>query len=112
MKWILSTALLLGACAQQPVAEPQQSVVPGTIGVSVRQDHARVVIAAVSMGNPLRVGDVVLRYNGETVTSARQFYRLVVDSAPGSVASVEVMREGATRAIDVPVVELDTVPRA
>lgn len=110
MKRIFLAALLLGACAQAPVVE--ESVVPGTIGVAVRQQQTRVLIAAVSRGNPLRVGDVVLRYNGEVVTSARQFYRLVVDSTPGTLARLEIAREGATRMIDVPVLELDTMPRA
>jgi S1-C subfamily serine protease len=108
VKPILVAALLLGACAPAPVEE---SVVPGTIGVAVRQQGKEVRITAVSNGNPLRIGDVVLRYNGAAVTSARQFYRLVVDSRPGSVARVEVAREGGARVIDVPVVELDTVPR-
>jgi S1-C subfamily serine protease len=109
VKRVLLAALLLGACAQAPVEE---SVVPGTIGVAVRQQQKEVVVTAVSRGNRLRIGDVVRRYNGAPVTSARQFYRLIVDSRPGTVARVEVMREGASRVIEVPVVELDTVPHA
>jgi S1-C subfamily serine protease len=117
---ILLLAAALAACAQVPaqpplpVQEPPDSVVPGTIGVLVRQESSNVVVADVARGSAasgVRVGDVVLRYNCEAVVSPRQFYRLVVDSAPGSVARLEVVREGAVRTLEVPVRELDTMPR-
>jgi S1-C subfamily serine protease len=114
---ILLLVVALAACAQAPVQGPQDSVVPGTIGVAVRQRDSQVIVAAVGKGSPaassgVQVGDVVLRYNGEAVNSARQFYRLVVDSPPGSVARLELLREGAIRTLEVPVGELDIMPRA
>ena len=107
-------AAVLAACAQAPalVQAPADSVVPGTIGVIVRQEGSAVVVSAVRKGNELRVGDVVLRYNGEAVGSPRQFYRLMVDSAPGSVVRLDVRREGTVHTLEVPVRELDTMPRA
>jgi S1-C subfamily serine protease len=115
---IAAMLLALGACAPAPLENTQASledgVVPGTIGVAVRQENARLVVAAVGKrgaGSGVRVGDVVLRYNGEAVTSPRQFYRLVVDTPPGSVARLELLREGAVQLIEVPVGELDTTPR-
>ena len=101
----------LAACAQAPVQAPEDSVVPGTIGVTVRQEGSAVVVSGVRRGSDVGVGDVVLRYNGEPVASPRQFYRLVFDSAPGSVARLEVLREGSVRTLEVPVRELDTMPR-
>jgi serine protease Do len=71
----------------------------------------RMIVFAAAAGE-LRVGDVVLRYNGEPVSSARQFYRLVVDSRPGGVARLEVSRQGEPRSVQVPVHELDMFPRA
>jgi len=59
----------------------------------------------------VRVGDVVVRYNGEPISTPRQFYRLMVDSRPGSVAQLELRREGAVRIVDVPVEQLDITPR-
>ena len=91
---------------------PADSVVPGTIGVIVRQEGPAVVVSAVRTGSELRVGDVVLRYNGEAVGTPRQFYRLMVDSAPGSVVRLDVRREGTVHTLEVPVRELDTMPRA
>ncbi|HEU4353327.1 MAG TPA: PDZ domain-containing protein [Burkholderiales bacterium] len=107
----LAAALaVLAACAQAPPG--QDSVIPGTISVIVRQAGDKVVVAAVGKESPeVRVDDVVLRYNGEAVTSARQFYRLVVDSAPGSRARLELLREGTPRVVEVLVRELDLVPR-
>jgi S1-C subfamily serine protease len=113
---IVFAAAALAACAQAPQPQPMppqmESVVPGTLGVLVRQEGASVVVSAVRRESEMRVGDVVLRYNGEPVTSARQLYRLVVDSRPGTLARVEVRREGAARTLEVPVRELDMFPRA
>jgi S1-C subfamily serine protease len=110
---LAALALALGACAQPPAQGPglQDSVVPGTIGITVRQEQSNVVVAAVAKASPARVGDIVLRYNGEAVSSPRQFYRLVVDTPPGSTARLEVMREGAARTLEIPVRELDLMPR-
>ena len=107
----------LGACAQAHVpAPPHESVVSGTIGVVVRAAESRVVIAAVGKDSPaaqsgVRVGDLVVRYNGESVASPRQFYRLVVDSPPGSVARLEVLRDGTPQVLEIPVEQLDLLPR-
>ena len=114
MKAIL-LVVALAACAQTPLQAPQDSVAPGTIGVVVRQRDSSVVVAAVAQSiasSGVRVGDVVLRYNGKTVGSPREFYRLVVDSPPGSLARLEVLREGAVRTLEIPVRELNLAPRA
>lgn len=110
--------MALAACSQAQVDpfERHESVVPGTIGVAVREENAKVVVAAVGRAGPaaqsgVRVGDVVVRYNGEEVRGARHFYRLVVDSPPGSVARLELVREGTRRFVEVPVEQLDVMPR-
>jgi S1-C subfamily serine protease len=108
---VLLLAAVLAACAQAPVPVSEDSVVPGTLGVTVRQDGSAVVVSAVRKGSKLQVGDIVLRYNGEPVDNPRQFYRLMVDSAPGSRVRLEVLREGNWRTLEVPVRELDTMPR-
>ena len=114
MRTLLLLAALLAACAQAPAPAQDRadSVVPGTIGITVRREGSAVVVSAVRTGSEVRVGDVVLRYNGEAVGSPRQFYRLMVDSAPGSVVRLDVLREGTAHTLEVPVRELDTMPRA
>jgi S1-C subfamily serine protease len=115
-----SILALVTACAQAPTLAPtlsnEDSVVPGSIGVTVRQEHATVIVTGVKTNGPaaaagVRVGDVVLRLNGEPVTAPRQFYRLVVDSPPGSVVRLELLRGGAVEVLEVPVQQLDTAPR-
>lgn len=131
IRWLRFAPLLLAAgvlavfagCAQPEAAAPrvepapaEDSLVPGTIGVIVRPDPSGVIVSAVGARGPaarsgVRVGDVVVRYNGEPIRSPRQFYRLMVDSHPGSVAQLELRREGAVRILDVPVEQLDLMPR-
>ena len=108
----------VAACAQAQVSAPppQGSIVPGTIGVVVREVESRVVIAAVGKAGPaaqsgVRVGDVVVRFNGKAVANPRHFYQLVFDSPPGSVARLEVLRDGTQHLLEVPVDQLDLVPR-
>lgn len=110
----------LAACAQPPVpqvAAPKgDGVVPGTIGVVVRDEQSRVVVAAVKHHSPaaqrgVEVGDVVVSCNGEAVASVRQFNRLVLDSAPGSLVRLQILRAGAVRTLEVPVEQLDITPR-
>jgi serine protease Do len=66
--------------------------------------------AAARLG--VRAGDVVLSYNGEPVRSERHFYRLVLDGAPGSFARLGLLSAGTVRVLEVPVHELDIMPRA
>jgi S1-C subfamily serine protease len=108
--------VLVAACAQPPTFSNRDSVVPGTIGVTVRQEHSTVIVTGVRRNGAgaaagVRVGDVVLRLDGEPVTGQRQFYRLVIDRPPGSVVRLELLRGGAVKVLDVPVEQLDTMPR-
>ena len=114
-------ACLIGTgCASQPLPLPAaelDSVVPASIGVVVEATSTGVVIAAVGKASPaaaagLRVGDVVLRYNGVSIADVRQFYRLMLESAPGSEVAMELLRNGSMQRVDVRIGELDTMPRA
>lgn len=101
--------------AEQPAPSAlEESVIPSTIGVVVRRTPAGVVIAAVGKDAPaagVRVGDLVLRYNGVAVTEVRQFNRLMLESAPGTLARLEVVRDGTVHRLEVPVEQIDTTPR-
>jgi S1-C subfamily serine protease len=117
---LLAAAACAGCVSSEtprPAAQNEsESLVPGTIGITVRQAPAGVVVTAVGSESPagaagLRVGDVVLRYNGVSVADTRQFYRLMIDSRPGSTARLELMRDGTLHRLDVPVEQIDTTPR-
>lgn len=116
MKRFLATCLLpvVVGCATQ-VSHAGDSLVPGTIGVTVGPDRAGVIITAVRPGSPaaradLRVGDIITRYDGSEILNEREFERRLLSSRPGSRAHLEVMRAGALRSMDVPVEELATAP--
>ena len=111
-------SFVLAACTASEVAPPAalDSVVPGSIGMTVRSEPAGVVVTGIASHGPaaragVRVGDILLRYNGEAVVNARQFYRLVVDSRPRSVIRLELLQSSGIRELAVPVEQLDTAPR-
>ena len=116
---LLLCAFAAGCASHEPppASTPTpDSVVPGTIGVFVAPGSAGVVVAAVAAEGPaaqagMRVGDVVQRYNGVSVSDTRQFYRLMLDSVPGSRVELELFRDGSVVRIAVPVEETDTAPR-
>jgi S1-C subfamily serine protease len=54
----------------------------------------------------------VVRYNGVSIKDADQLYRMMLDSAPGSTAQVELLRAGTVHRLDVPVEQIDTAWRA
>ena len=80
-----------------------------SIGVTVRDqtgDAAGVLIESVREGSPatragLQKGDVIVDFDGERARSARQFTRLVRETAPGRAIKMTVVRDGSKRTIDV-----------
>lgn len=67
-----------------------------------------VAVAEVVKGSPaetagLQKGDVIIRVNGEDITSSRKLTRLVSEISPDHVARVGVLRNGSERDIDVTV---------
>ena len=68
--------------------------------------QAGAVVNAVERGGPadkagLEAGDVILKFDGKTITSSAELPRLVAAAKPGSRASVQVWRKGKLR--DIPV---------
>jgi serine protease Do len=54
----------------------------------------------------LKSGDVIVKYNGHTVTDSRHLKLEVAETAPGQRVAVEVLREGSTKTMEVNVKEL------
>jgi S1-C subfamily serine protease len=111
----VAAALIAIGCAADPVpavsAHDYDSPIPGCIGAAVNASGAQVVISAVGPAGEaagLRQGDVVLSYNGKPVANVRDFERLVLDSSPGSAATLQVMRGGQPLVIDLRVTEVPT----
>jgi len=51
----------------------------------------------------LEPGDIILSFNGTAVADPSQFVRMVADSAIGSTARVEVLREGRRTTLRIPI---------
>lgn len=117
---IVASLLLLTGCAAPPEPPPRaigpDGLLPGSIGLLAKHDAAGVIVADLKKDGAaaaagVRAGDVVVRYNGAPVSSLREFNRLVLDSPPGSVIRLELLRNGDSQSVEVPVRELDTMPR-
>lgn len=82
---------------------------PGSsIGVTVRDQAGTsgVLIDGVREGTPatragLQKGDIVVEFDGEPARSARQFTRLVRETAPGRAVKMTVLRDGSRRTVDI-----------
>jgi serine protease Do len=72
---------------------------PQTAGVVVNQLHRQ--SAAYRSG--LEPGDIIVSFNGTAISDPSQFVRLVADSAIGSTARVEVLRDGQRQTIRIPI---------
>ena len=64
------------------------------------------LIASVEPGSPaerggFQVGDVIVKFNGEDVESARALPRMVAESDNGDVVPVEIVRDGKRESLDV-----------
>ncbi len=65
-----------------------------------------ILVAQVDKGTPadkasLKVGDVIIKFNGIKVTDAQQFRFLVADAGPGSETRMEIWRNGDYKNIQV-----------
>jgi serine protease Do len=74
------------------------------------QNPDGVIVVNVEPGSPadesgLRIGDVILSYNGERIDQANELPRLVASTKPGDKATVQIVREGKQQRLDVAVGE-------
>jgi serine protease Do len=93
----------IGVVIQEVSKELAESFgLPGATGALVN---------AVEKGGPaekagVESGDIILKFNGKIVESSGDLPRIVGGTRPGSKASIELWRKGATRDITVVVAEL------
>ena len=59
----------------------------------------------------LRPGDVIVGFNGQTVSDPSQFYRLIADAKIGSTATLKVSRGGRVVEVKVPIVTTNSRQR-
>ena len=99
------------------------SVSRGRLGISIQtvnqalaesfglKKSGGALVSSVEEGSPaakagIKVGDVIVKYNGKDVTTSAELPVLVSTTRPNSVARLETIRDGSTRNVDVTVAEL------
>lgn len=117
--------IVIGICMMSslPAQTPRAIVIGGTyIGVGMQEidserakalklhEEGGVEITVVEPDSPaekagLKVGDVVLRYNGQPVEGNEQFARLVRETPAGRDVKVDISRSGMTQTVTVRVAQ-------
>jgi serine protease Do len=69
------------------------------------------LVSSVEPGGPadkagIQPGDIILKFNGQTVDAATDLPRMVGDTKPGTKATITIWRKGATR--DLPIIIAET----
>ena len=106
-----------------PQLESKGKVVRGMIGVQVQNvtpelaksfgmTEARgALVAEVNPDSPgakagIHQGDIIIEFNGHPIHEMNELPRMVSDTAPGSKATVKVLREGKEKTLNLTIVEL------
>jgi serine protease Do len=123
MRFVIAIGLsAMFALAQAPHVVPVGGSYIGVMMQEVDSERAKalklgdetgVEITLVEQEGPaekagLKVGDVVLRYNGQRVEGNEQFARLVRETPPGREVKLEISRGGATQTVMVHVAQRKT----
>ncbi|NIE64921.1 DegQ family serine endoprotease [Burkholderia sp. Ax-1719] len=71
------------------------------------------LVSSVEPGGPaekagIQPGDIILKFNGQSVDTATDLPRMVGDTKPGSKATVTVWRKGQTRELPITIAEMQT----
>ena len=106
-----------------PQLESKGKVVRGMIGVQVQNvtpelaksfgmTEARgALVAEVNPDSPgakagIHQGDIIIEFNGHPIHEMNELPRMVADTAPGSKATVKILREGKEKTLNLTIVEL------
>jgi serine protease Do len=106
-----------------PQLEEKGKVVRGMLGVQVQvvtpelaksfglAEPKGALVAEVNPGSPaekagIHRGDIIIEFNGQPIKEMNELPRLVAATAPGTKATVKVLREGKEKSLSVTVTEL------
>jgi len=106
-----------------PQLKEKGKVVRGMIGVQVQNvtpelaksfgmsEPKGALVAEVNPDSPaqkagIHRGDIIIEFNGQTIHEMNELPRLVADTAPGSKATVKVLREGKENTLKLTIKEL------
>lgn len=106
----------------------QGKVVRGFLGVTIQEltqelakqfnikDEKGVLLVDIAEGGPaekggLKVGDIVIEYDGKKIENPKQFRNMVAATKPGKTVKIKVIRENKTETATVTIGELPIEPQ-
>ena len=112
-----------------PQLESKGKVVRGMIGVQVQNvtpelaksfnlsESKGALVAQVNPDSPaykagILRGDIIIEFNGHPINEMNELPRMVADTAPGSKATIKVLREGKEKTLSLTIVELSDEQQA
>ena len=108
-KWVMDQILKHGKVIRGWLGVVIQDITPGIAeAVGVKEG---VIVAQVVPGSPadkagLKVGDIIVEYNGEKVRDARDLQFKVMKTKPGTEVELKVIRQGKDKVIKVKIGEM------
>lgn len=108
-KWVMDQIIERGKVTRGWIGVVIQDVTPEIAeAVGIREG---VIVAQVVPGSPadsagLRVGDVIVEYNGEKVEDARDLQFKIMKTKPGTKVKLKVIRQGKEEVITITVGEM------
>jgi serine protease Do len=110
-------AATVSGSARSSSAHSPQPHVPGYIGIVFRNtDGHGVEVFMVDHDGPagksgIRPHDVILSLNGQSIANSELFGRMIHESAPGTVVTLSVLRDGRTMMVKLQIVDRGELER-
>jgi serine protease Do len=110
-KWVIPQLKAKGKVTRGMLGVEVQNVTPELAKSFGMAEAKGALVAEVNAGSPaekadIKRGDIIIEFNGHPIQEMNDLPRLVADTAPGTKASVKVLRDGKEKTFNVTVSEL------
>ncbi len=110
-KWVIPQLKGKGKVTRGMLGVEVQTVTPDLAKSFGMPEPKGALVAEVNAGSPadkagIQRGDIIIEFNGHPIGEMNDLPRLVADTAPGTKASVKVLRDGKEKSFNVTVSEL------
>ena len=110
-KWVIPQLKAKGKVTRGMLGVEVQNVTPDLAKSFGMSEAKGALVAEVNPGSPaekagIKRGDIIIEFNGHPIQEMNDLPRLVADTAPGTKASVKVLRDGKEKTFNVTVSEL------
>ncbi len=110
-KWVIPQLKAKGKVTRGMLGVEVQNVTPDLAKSFGMSEAKGALVAEVNPASPaekagIKRGDIIIEFNGHPIQEMNDLPRLVADTAPGTKASVKVLRDGKEKSFTVTVAEL------